>query len=93
MYNEFVEANKVLEEGYVLYWDVLGQLDMASCELVGYNLEQLDKTFNVEILDLANKIRTARILFQENTNNVPDWNQLRIEVQKIQNKISKLKFA
>jgi hypothetical protein len=68
MYNEFVEANKVIEEGLVLYWDSLAQLDMASCELVGYNIEHLDKTFNIEILELANKIRTARILFQENTN-------------------------
>lgn len=34
MYNEFVEANKVIEEGYALYWDALSQLDMASCELV-----------------------------------------------------------
>jgi hypothetical protein len=90
MYNEFVEANKVIEEGLVLYWDSLAQLDMASCELVGYNIEHLDKTFNIEILELANKIRSARILFQENTTNVPDWNYLRVEVQKIQNKISHL---
>lgn len=87
MYNEFVEANKTIEEGFVLYWDTLSHLDMASCELAGYNFEQLDKEFNVEILELANKIRSARILFQENTQNVPNWNELRIEVQKLQNKI------
>lgn len=34
MYNEFVEANKVIEEGYALYWDSLAHLDMASCELL-----------------------------------------------------------
>lgn len=34
MYNELVESNKVIEEGLVLYWDTLAQLDMASCELV-----------------------------------------------------------
>jgi hypothetical protein len=87
MYNEFLEANKVIEEGFVLYWDTLSHLDMASCELAGYNFEQLDKEFNAEILELANKIRSARILFQENTQNVPNWNELRIDVQKLQNKI------
>lgn len=56
----------------------------------GYNVEHLDKTFNIEILELANKIRSARILFQENSNTVPDWNDLRLSVQKIQNKIKSL---
>lgn len=90
MYNEFTEANKNIEEGYVLYWDSLGQLDMASCELVG-NLINLDSGWQAEIIELANKIRTARILFQEDTTKIPNWNQLRVEVQRLQNKINKLK--
>lgn len=91
MYNEFVKANKVLEEGYVLYWDSLSQLDMASCELVGSNFGDLEGSAQVEIIELANKIRQARILFQENTEKVPNWDKLRIEVQKLQNKINKHK--
>lgn len=91
MYNEFTEANKVIEEGYVLYWDSLGQLDMASCELVGYNFGLLEKTAQVALIELANKIRSARILFQEDSTKVPDWNNLLIEVQRLQNNINKLK--
>lgn len=90
MYNEFTEANKTIEEGYVLYWDSLGQLDMASSELVG-NLIDLEKNWQTEIIELANEIRTARILFQEDSTKVPNWNKLRVDVQKLQNKINKLK--
>lgn len=90
MYNEFTEANKDIEEGYVLFWDSLGQLDMASSELVG-NLIDLESGWQAEIIELANKIRTQRILFQEDSTKVPNWNQLRVEVQKLQNKINKLK--
>ena len=63
MYNEFTEANKTIEEGYVLFWDSLGQLDMASCELVGSNFGDLSSDVQLELIELANKIRTARILF------------------------------
>lgn len=89
MYNSFIEANKTIEEGYVLFWDSLGQLDMASCELVGSDLNDLNKDFRTEIIELANEIRNARILFQEDSTKVPDWNHLRVEVQKLQNKLSK----
>ena len=89
MYKSFIEANKVIEEGFVLYWDSLSQLDMASNELVGHELNTLDKEFRIEIIELANKIRAARILFQEDSSKVPDFDQLRIEVQRLQNKMSK----
>ena len=89
MYNQFTEANKTIEEGYVLFWDSLGQLDMASGELIG-NMMQLDQGFRIQIINLANEIRKARILFQQNSNNVPDFDHLRIEVQKLQNKINKV---
>lgn len=90
MYNEFTEANKVIEEGYVLYWDSLGQLDMGSCELVGDQFGLLPNQVQIEMIELANKIRSARILFQEDSTKVPDWDKLRIEVQKLQNKLTKL---
>ena len=59
MYNEFTEANKAIEEGYVLFWDSLAQLDMASCELVGYNFGLLEKNAQIALIELANKIRNA----------------------------------
>ena len=89
MYNQFTEANRDIEQGFVLFWDSLGQLDMASSELVG-NMMELDESFRIEIINLANEIRKARILFQQNSNNVPDFDHLRIEVQKLQNKINKV---
>jgi hypothetical protein len=91
MYNEFTEANKVIEEGYVVFWDSLAQLDMASCELVGYNFGLLEKNAQIVLIELANKICNARILFQEDSTKVPNWNELLIEVQRLQNNINKLK--
>lgn len=90
MYNQFIEANRDIEQGYILFWDSLGQLDMASSELVG-NIMQLDEGFRIQIINLANEIRKARILFQQNSNNVPNFDHLRIEVQKLQNKLNKAK--
>lgn len=90
MYNQFIEANRDIEEGYTIFWDSLGQLDMASSELVG-NIMQLDEGFRIEIINLANEIRKARILFQEDSNQVPDFDHLRLNVQKLQNKLNKVK--
>ena len=90
MYNEFIEANKDIEEGYTKYWDSLGQIDMASCELVGDNFGLLPNQIQLDMIELANKIRTARILFQEDSTKVPNWDQLRIDVQKLQNKLNKI---
>lgn len=92
MYKEFTEANKVIEEGYTMFWDSLGQLDMASSELVG-NVMEIDEGFRIEIINLANEIRKARILFQEDSNNVPDFAGLRIKVQKMQNLLNKVNEA
>lgn len=90
MYSQFTEANRDIEEGYTMFWDSLGQLDMASGELVG-SLMELDDGFRIEIINLANEIRSARILFQEDSNNIPDFAHLRLEVQKLQNKLNKVK--
>lgn len=89
LYNSFIEANKTIEEGYIIFWDSLSQLDMASCELIGDNFGLLTPCAQVEMIELANKIRAARLLFQEDSANVPNWTQLRVEVQKLQNKINK----
>ena len=90
MFTELGKANKALEEAYSYYSDSLAQLDMASCELVG-NIVDLETGFQVEIIELANKIRAERILYQEDLTKVPHWDRLRIDVQKLQNKINALK--
>ena len=88
MFNQFTEANKVIEQAYVLYWDILGQLDMSSSQLVG-QLIDLPSCCREQIIELANKIRTARINYQENVQNIPDWNKLLIEIQLLENKFNK----
>lgn len=90
-FNEFTEANKDIEEAYCLYWDSLGNLDQASCELIGGNdFTDLPHGYQVDIIELANKIRIQRINFQTDSSNIPEWNKLRIEIQKLENKIRKL---
>lgn len=88
MFNEFTEANKEIEEAYSLYWDTIGQLDMASCELVG-QVTDLPSKHQCDLIELANTIRFARLKFQENINQVPNWNKLRVEIQKTQNILNK----
>lgn len=90
MFTELIKANKALEEAFSYYWDSLAQLDMASCELVG-NMSDLNEGYQVQIIELANEIRSQRILFQEDPTKIPNWNQLRIDVQRLQNKINSLK--
>lgn len=90
MFKELIIANKALEEAYAYYSDSLAQLDMASCELVG-GMNNLEEGYQIQIIELANLIRTQRILFQDDPTKVPDWNKLRLEVQRMQNKIDKLK--
>ena len=90
MFTELIKSNKALEEAFSYYSDSLAQLDMASCELVG-NMTDLDNTYLVQIIELANEIRSQRILFQEDPTKVPNWNQLRVDVQRLQNKINALK--
>ena len=64
-------------------WQVVNQF--------GFDLNNLSETGRLEIIELANKIRTARILFQSDSTQVPNFNQLRVEVQKLQNKINAIK--
>lgn len=89
MYNEFTEANKVIEQGFVMLWSSIGQLDMASCQLVG-SIVQLPDNFKLQLIELANLIRKSRILFQQNSANVPDFNQLITAVQILRNKINQV---
>ena len=89
MYKQFTTTNEVLQKGYALFWDSLSQLDMASSELIG-NIVELQTNYKIQMIQLANKIRTARIKFQEDSEQIPDWNQLRIEIQKLQNKVNKV---
>ena len=90
MFNELIDANKALEEAFTYYSDSLAQLDMASCELVG-EMTDLEDGWQVQMIELADLIRQQRILFQEDPTKVPEWDRLRIEVQRLQNKINKLK--
>lgn len=89
LYNQFIEANKTIEQGYIMFWDSLGQLDMASNQLIG-NLINLPESFQIQMINLANEIRQERILFQENSNHVPDFDKLRLNIQKLQNKVNQL---
>ena len=89
MFNQFTQANKTIEEAFVLYWDVLGQLDMSSEQLIG-QLIDLPSNYRQQIIELANKIRTARINYQQNIQNIPDWNKLLIEIQILENKFNKI---
>ncbi len=87
-FNEFTKANKVIEEAYTIYWDILGNLDQSSCELVG-ELKDLPKGYQANIIELANDIRTQRINFQNNISFIPEWNKMRLNIQKLENKIKK----
>lgn len=88
LFNEFTEANATIEKAYVLWWDSIGQLDMSSSELIG-QITDLPIDYRMELIELANKIRFERLKFQENILNVPDWDKLRVDLQKLQNKINK----
>ena len=90
MFTELIKSNKALEEAFMYYSDSLAQLDMASCELVG-DMSDLAEGYQVQIIELANEIRAARLLYQEDPTKVPNWDKLRLNVQKIQNKIRMLK--
>lgn len=88
IFKQLTNANKVVQQCYVLYWDIIGQIDMASCQLVG-QIIQLPTNFRQQIIQLANEIRLARIKFQENILDIPDWNKLLVSVQLLQNKVNK----
>lgn len=83
MFNELEKGNSALEDAYLIYLDSMAQLDMASCELVG-NLLDLPDGWQVEMIELANKIRAERLLFQEDLTKVPNFDALRLEVKKLQ---------
>lgn len=90
MFNEFAKSNRVLEEAYTWYWDSLGQLDMASAELIG-DMTNIPNNYQIELIELANKIRLARITYQDDLTKVPDWNNLRLEIQKLENRVNRLR--
>lgn len=90
MFKELTDSNELLEKAFISYMDAMSQMDMASCELVG-NMENLDEGYQADIIELANKIRCERILFQEDPTKIPNFDKLRLDIQKLQNKINKEK--
>jgi hypothetical protein len=88
MFNELTEGNKDLEQAYLIYMDSIAQLDMASCELVG-DMSKLPEEWGIEMIELANEIRNARLLFQDDPTRAPDFDALRIAVKRLQIKTNK----
>lgn len=83
MLSELNKSNAPLEEAYLIYLDSMAQLDMASCELVG-NMLDLPDGWQTDMIELANKIRAVRLLFQDDSTKVPDFDKLRLEVKRLQ---------
>ena len=88
--DELKEGDENLDKAYLAYIDAVSHLDMASAELVG-DITSLPREFAVDIIEMANKIRGERLLFQQDIGNIPDFDNLRIEVKKLQLKISSYK--
>lgn len=82
-YDELAKGNKALEQAYLIYLDSISQLDMASCELVG-KLVDLPNEWAVEMIELANEIRAARLLYQDDSTKIPDFDELRLKIKKLQ---------
>jgi len=82
-FNELDKGAKDLEQAYITYLDSMSQLDMASNELIG-NIVDLPKNWVTSMIDLANEIRAARLLCQENPNMKPNFDELRIKVKKLE---------
>lgn len=85
---EMKKSTESMEVFYIKYWDILSQLDMASCELVG-NIADLDKRVAVLLIDLANIIRKERIDFLID-GNIPHFSKLMMEIKKLQFKIKNI---
>lgn len=88
--DELTAGNKDLEEWWCKFMDCCAEMDMASNEAVG-DVVSLDKSIAVKVLYLANKIRQQRLLFQEDSTKVPDFDALRIDVKKLEISINKEK--
>lgn len=73
-----VSEDKV-RRAFLLYMKVQGHLNMAACELVGNPPEQL----STEILQVADKIREARLQLEEFPLYTPDFPGLLTAVQKL----------
>lgn len=81
--NEMLKSIEVYEAFYLKYWDVLGELDMASNEMVG-DIKSLNgnKLVN-EIINQANTIRKARIDLMF-SHKLPQFSKLMLDTKKIQ---------
>ena len=86
--DELDKGLKSIEQAYIAYLDSMSQLDMASCELVG-QLDKLPKGWEVDMIELANEIRSARLLCQESPYTAPDFDTLRLKVKKLELKTKK----
>ena len=80
--NQINDVNKTIEEKYnAATKDLKDEASAVKDDIIKLGTERTN---------LANEIRKARILFQQNSNNVPDFDHLRLNVQKLQNKINKV---
>ena len=86
MFTEIGKGNKVIEEWYMKYLDSCAELDMGSSELIG-NLFEIDKNILVEVIELANEIRQQRLLFQEDITKIPNFDELRLKIKKLEIKL------
>jgi len=87
LFNELTLSDKAVEAAFIKYSDAVAQMDMASCELVG-DLKGLSADYQTDIVELANSIRAARLALQDDPMQVPDFDELRITVKKLQLKVA-----
>ena len=80
--NEMTKSVDIYEAFYLKYWDILGELDMASNELIG-DISSLDKSVAEGVINPANLIRKSRIDFMLH-NTPPHFSKLMLEIKKIQ---------
>ena len=85
---EIVAGNKNLEELYLKYMDSCAHMDMGSIEMAG-DIVSLDKRYADKILNIANEIRKQRISFQNDINQVPKFDELRLEIKHLELAIKK----
>lgn len=74
-------AEDKVREAFILWQDIMGQLDMAEVELVG--MPDLDK-IDPDHVRVANLIRSERINLSDNVFYKPDFDSLLVEVQLLQ---------
>ena len=82
-FDELDKGTKAIEQAYITYLDSMGQLDMASCELIG-DLTSLPDGWSADMIELANEIRQARLMCQADPEAAPDFDGLRLKVKRLE---------